>query len=140
MSAAVSSSVVSDAIRQSLESSSWIRKMFEEGARLKALHGEANVFDFSLGNPILDPPQAFHTALIDVLQHPTPGMHRYIPNAGLPEARGYVASELAAATGLPYTAQHIVMTVGAAGAVNIVLKALLNPGDEIVTFTPYFVE
>ncbi len=133
-------SVVSDAVRQSLESSSWIRKMFEEGARLKALHGEANVLDFSLGNPILDPPPAFHAALIDLLSHPVPGMHRYIPNAGLPEARGYVAAELAQATGLPYAAQHVVMTVGAAGAVNIVLKALLNPGDEVVTFTPYFVE
>jgi aspartate aminotransferase len=133
-------SVVSDAVRQSLEGSSWIRKMFEEGARLKGLHGEANVFDFSLGNPILDPPPALHAALIDLLSHPTPGMHRYIPNAGLPEARAFVAAELAAATGLPYLAQQVVMTVGAAGAVNIVLKALLNPGDEVVTFTPYFVE
>jgi aspartate aminotransferase len=133
-------SVVSDAVRTSLEGSSWIRKMFEEGARLKALHGADNVFDFSLGNPILDPPPAFHAALIDLLSHPAPGMHRYIPNAGLPEARSYVAAELAAATGLAYAAQHIVMTVGAAGAVNIVLKTLLDPGDEVVTFAPYFVE
>jgi aspartate aminotransferase len=137
---AAPASVVSDAIRQSLEGASWIRRMFEEGARLKALHGEANVFDFSLGNPILDPPPAFRATLIDLLSHPTPGMHRYIPNAGLPEARAFVAGQLAEATGLPYAAQHVIMTVGAAGAVNIALKALLNPGDEVVTFTPYFVE
>jgi aspartate aminotransferase len=135
-----SGSVVSDSIRQSLEGASWIRKMFEEGARLKALHGDANVFDFSLGNPILDPPPAFGKTLIDLLSHPTPGMHRYIPNAGLPEARAYVAAHLAESTGLPYTAQNVIMTVGAAGAVNIALKALLNPGDEVIAFTPYFVE
>ena len=137
---AASASVVSAAIRQSLDGASWIRRMFEEGARLKALHGDANVYDFSLGNPILDPPPALRATLIDLLSHPSPGMHRYIPNAGLPEARAFVAEHLARATGLPYTAQHVVMTVGAAGAVNIALKALLNPGDEVVAFTPYFVE
>jgi len=132
--------IVSEVMRKSIEESSWIRKMFEEGARLKAQHGADNVFDFSLGNPILEPPAKFHEETIKLLQHPTPGMHRYIPNAGLAETRDYVARELKANTGLPYTAQHIVMSCGAGGGLNIVLKALLNPGDEVVTLTPYFVE
>ncbi|HKI97736.1 MAG TPA: pyridoxal phosphate-dependent aminotransferase [bacterium] len=132
--------VVADAIRSSLERSSWIRKMFEEGAQLKAQYGAENVYDFSLGNPILEPPPEVQEALRDLLTNPAPGLHRYIPNAGLPEVRAYVAAELAQATGLPYEARHIVLTCGAAGAVNIALKALLNPGDEVVTFTPYFVE
>jgi aspartate aminotransferase len=133
-------SVVASALRESLERSSWIRRMFEEGARLKAQHGAENVFDFSLGNPILEPPPEVHAALRDLLEQPAAGLHRYIPNAGLPEVRAFVAEELAQATGLPYAAQHVVLTCGAAGAVNIALKALLDPGDEVVTFAPYFVE
>ena len=133
-------SVVADAVRASLERSSWIRRMFEEGARLKAEHGADNVFDFSLGNPILEPPQQVHDALRGLLAAPAPGLHRYIPNAGLPDVRRFVAEELAAEMGVPYRAEHIILTCGAAGAVNIALKALLNPGDEVVTFTPYFVE
>ncbi len=132
--------IVADAVRESLERSSWIRKMFEEGARLKAEHGVENVCDFSLGNPILDPPPEVNQALRSLLENPVPGMHRYIPNAGLEEVRAYLAGEISAATGLEYGAHHIVITCGAAGAVNTALKALLNPGDEVVTFSPYFVE
>ncbi|MCZ6473067.1 MAG: aminotransferase class I/II-fold pyridoxal phosphate-dependent enzyme, partial [SAR324 cluster bacterium] len=132
--------IISDAMRQSIEGSSWIRRMFEEGARLKAELGAENVFDFSLGNPILEPPPAFHEALRKLLSDPPPGLHRYIPNAGLPEVRRYVAEQLGTATGLPYGEQQVVMTCGAAGGVNIVCKALLNPGDEVVAFAPYFVE
>jgi len=138
--ASTSKAIVADAVRGSLERSSWIRKMFEEGARLKAEHGAENVFDFSLGNPILEPPPEVQEALRGLLTDPQPGLHRYIPNAGLPEVRSFIAGELGGATGLPYTAGHIVLSCGAAGAVNCVLKALLNPGDEVVTFTPYFVE
>jgi len=138
--AARSPAVVADSVRTSLERSSWIRKMFEEGARLKAEHGAEHVYDFSLGNPILEPPAAVREALRALVADPPPGAHRYIPNAGLPNVRAHVAAELVAATGLPYTAEHVVMTCGAAGAVNIALKALLNPGDEVVTFAPYFVE
>ncbi|HUJ75460.1 MAG TPA: aminotransferase class I/II-fold pyridoxal phosphate-dependent enzyme, partial [bacterium] len=132
--------LVSASVRKTLEESSWIRRMFEEGMRLKALHGADKVFDFSLGNPPLEPPPQFHRVLLDLLQHPEPGMHRYIPNAGLPAVRAHVAGTLQEATGLPYTGQHVVMTCGAAGAVNITLKALLDPGDEVIAFTPYFVE
>ncbi|MBI3993049.1 MAG: pyridoxal phosphate-dependent aminotransferase, partial [Candidatus Lambdaproteobacteria bacterium] len=134
------SHLIADAVEASLTRSSWIRQMFEEGARLKAQHGEANVFDFSLGNPIAPPPAAVDEALQAVLREAGAGLHRYLPNAGLPEARAHVAGELAAATGLPYGPEHVVMTCGAAGALNIVLKAVLNPGDEVIALAPYFVE
>ena len=133
-------SVIADSMRKAIEGSSWIRRMFEEGAQLKAQLGAENVFDFSLGNPILEPPARFHESLRELLSNPPPGMHRYIPNPGLPEVRAYIAEELAAETGLGYQAGQVVVTCGAAGAVNITLKALLNPGDEVITFTPYFVE
>ena len=134
------SHIVSEDLRNSLERSSWIRQMFEEGARLKAEHGEENVYDFSLGNPILEPPPEVRQALRELLDDPTPGRHRYIPNPGLPEVRAYVAGELAAATGMDYQSGHVIMTTGAGGALNVALKALLNPGDEVVTLTPFFVE
>jgi len=133
-------SVVAKAMYASIEKSSWIRKMFEEGARLKAEHGADNVFDFSLGNPILEPPEQVRAELIALLNEPPSGAHRYPPNAGLPEVRAYVAGELKAATGLDYAAGNVVMTCGAAGGLNIVCKALLNPGDEILSPAPYFVE
>jgi aspartate aminotransferase len=132
--------VVAEAVRNSLERASWIRRMFEEGARLKAEFGPENVFDFSLGNPILEPPPEVHQALRSLLADPAPGLHRYLPNAGLPEVRAYIAASLAGATGLPFTPEQVVITCGAGGALNVLLKALLNPGDEVVTFAPYFVE
>ena len=132
--------IVASGLRASIERSSWIRRMFEEGARMKAEHGAENVFDFSLGNPILEPPEEVREALLGLLRNPTPGMHRYIPNPGLPEVRAFVAGQLAEATGLDYRPDGVVLTCGAAGALNIVLKALLNPGDEVVAFAPYFVE
>lgn len=132
--------IVSDVMRQSIEGSSWIRRMFEEGARLKAQVGAENVFDLSLGNPLLEPPEGFKAALRALIDDPAPGRHRYIPNAGLPETRAFVAEELRAATGLAYTGEQIVMTVGAAGGLNIALKALLNPGDEVLVPAPYFPE
>lgn len=134
------SAIVSQSLQQSMERASWIRRMFEEGARLKAEHGEDQVHDFSLGNPILEPPPGVHAALRELLEQAPAGMHRYPPNAGLVSAREFVAGELREATGQDYGPQHVVMTCGAAGGLNIALKALLNPGDEVVTFAPYFVE
>jgi aspartate aminotransferase len=127
-------------IKHYMESASWIRGMFEEGIRLKHQYGEDNVFDFSLGNPVLEPPPAFHAALRDLLEHPQPGMHRYMPNVGYPETRAAVAAQLTKETGMPFTAEHIVMCVGAAAGINVVLKTLLDPGDEVLFFAPYFVE
>ena len=131
---------VSNKIRGLLEQGSWIRRMFEEGIELKQKFGEDNVFDLSLGNPILEPPDEFFAELRRIVEDPSPGMHRYMPNAGYPETRAAVAAQLAEETGLGFTAEELVMTCGAGGALNVVLKTLLDPGDEVVIFAPYFVE
>lgn len=127
-------------IEAGLARSSWIRKMFEEGARLKAEHGADNVYDFTLGNPNLEPPEEFQKSLLDAVQSTEAGMHGYMPNAGYPFVRNAIAEYLAQEHGLSITAQEIVMTCGAAGALNVVLKTLLDPGDEVLCPKPYFVE
>lgn len=119
---------------------SWIRKMFEEGAALKRQFGEQNVFDLSIGNPIMEPPPRFREELRKLAEHPLPGMHRYMENAGYVETRAAVATQLSLESGLKFTANEIVMTCGAAGALNVVLKTILNPGDEVIIFAPYFPE
>ncbi len=119
---------------------SWIRKMFEEGLRLKAIHGEYNVYDYTLGNPYVDPPEAFFQALEQVVGDRKRLAHAYMQNSGLPATRERIAAELARETGRPYTVNHVVMTVGAAGAMNVALKSLLEPGDEVLVIAPYFPE
>ena len=114
--------------------------MFEEGTRLKALHGAENVFDFSLGNPILEPPQEVHIELLNLLNNPQSGMHRYMPNAGFPETCEYVAGIMRRETGYLFESEDVVMCVGAGGGLNVVFKALLEPGDEVLTLAPFFVE
>jgi aspartate aminotransferase len=131
---------VAQKISAIMSQSSWIRKMFEEGARLKSLHGADNVFDFSLGNPNLAPPEKFHEALRDAVTACGLGDHCYMPQAGYPLACGAVADYLSAEQGVAIEAADIVMTCGAAGALNIILKALLDPGDEVIVPTPCFVE
>jgi aspartate aminotransferase len=131
---------VSRSITEAIGHSSWIRRMFEEGLRLKAERGEQNVFDFSLGNPDLEPPPALLSALRRVVDENRPRSHAYMPNAGYPEVRAEIARRFREATGLPYTADHIIMTVGAAGALNATLKALLDPGDEVLLLAPFFAE
>jgi aspartate aminotransferase len=131
---------IAQKIKHYMESASWIRGMFEEGIRLKQRYGGDNVFDLSLGNPVMEPPPAFHATLRQLLQDPAPGMHRYMPNAGFAATRTAVAAQLAKETGVAFTAEHIVMCVGAAAGINVVLKALLDPGDEVIFFSPYFVE
>jgi aspartate aminotransferase len=123
-----------------MSKSSWIRKMFEEGGRLKAIHGAENVYDFSLGNPNLDPPEAFKTILKTLLDQETPGCHGYMPNTGYPEVRKAVADYLREEQGVSISAAEIIMTCGAAGGLNVILKAIIDPGDEILTPTPHFVE
>src|SRR5919109_1664003 len=131
---------IAQKVRQYMQAASWIRAMFEEGLRLKQQYGEDNVYDFSLGNPVAEPPTQFYEALQYLAQHPRPGMHRYMPNVGYPETRAAIAAQLTEETGVPFTEQHVVMVVGAAGGLNVVLKTLLDPGDEVVIFAPYFVE
>lgn len=131
---------ISTYIAEHLERGSWIRKLFEEGSRLKSLYGSDSVYDFSLGNPIVEPPASFQTALAKVVLEEKEGKHRYIPNQGLPEARAKVADFLNGRFGTDMTSDTVVMSVGAGGALNVVFKSILNPGDEVILFTPYFVE
>jgi aspartate aminotransferase len=119
---------------------SWIRRMFEEGAQLKERHGPENVSDLSLGNPVTEPPAEFHRELKQLVENPPAGMHRYMANAGYAETRAAVAAQLSLETGIRFTLDDIVMTCGAAGALNVVLKAVLNQGDEVIIFAPYFPE
>ena len=123
-----------------IKRSSWIRAMFEAGGKLKAEFGEENVYDFSLGNPYPEPPESFYQSLAKHAADRTPGAHGYMANAGYPDVRTKVADHLNRRTGLALTADHVVMTVGAAGALNIVFKALLDPGAEVLVPAPYFVE
>ena len=123
-----------------IANSSWIRKMFEEGERLRKELGADQVYDFTLGNPDVEPPAAFHAELLKLAQAPLAGMHRYMNNAGYAETRGAVAKALAVASDLPVAAGQVVMTCGAGGALNVVLKTILNPGDQVIILTPFFVE
>jgi aspartate aminotransferase len=114
--------------------------MFEDGIVLTQRFGPENVFDMSLGNPVMEPPPAFREELRRLVNEPPPGMHRYMPNAGYPETRAAVADQLSRETGLKFTLHEIVMTCGAGGALNVVFRTILNPGDEVIVFAPYFVE
>jgi aspartate aminotransferase len=131
---------MSEYVRQQMVQGSWIRRMFEEGAALKALHGVDKVCDLSLGNPIVEPPPEFKAELRRLVESPLPGMHRYMANAGYEETRAAVAAELERETGVPMSARDVCMTCGASGAMNSVLKTLLDPGDEVIVLAPYFVE
>jgi aspartate aminotransferase len=130
--------IVSETIRKQIESASWIRRMFEEGIRMKAERGEENIFDFTLGNPTEDPPEAVQAALRKLADENAPGMHGYMPNAGFPVVRQKLAQSLERDTGVPFAENNILMTVGCAGAMNTVFKALLNPGDEVIVPMPCF--
>ncbi len=120
--------------------SSWIRKMFEEGAKLKAEYGADNIFDFSLGNPDLPPPDKFFDTLKELATSTAPGVHKYMPNAGYPFVREKLAEKVSSEQGVTIDQNELVMTCGAAGALNVVLKSILNPGDEVILLSPYFVE
>ncbi len=131
---------ISKKIASMITKSSWIRKMFEEGARLRAEHGADNVFDFSLGNPNLKPPEEFRKALIEVANASGGRDHAYMPNTGYPYVRKSVADYLSAEQEAQISENEIIMTCGAAGGLNIILKAILDSGDEVITPAPYFVE
>lgn len=131
---------VSEKIVEFSKKSSWIRKMFEEGARLKKEHGPQNVFDFSLGNPNLDPTKMVKNAMVEAAKDDTSGVHAYMPNAGLPATRAAVAAKIREDEGIAIDESHVVMTVGAGGALNVIFKTILNPGDEVIVPKPFFVE
>lgn len=131
---------IAEKIAACLERSSWIRKMFEEGERLRSIHGADKVFDFTLGNPTVEPPPRFREELLELARHPFPGMHRYMNNAGYDETRNAVAETLSNAAGMNIPGSRVIMTCGAGGALNVALKTILNPGEEVIILVPYFVE
>lgn len=131
---------ISSRVQKSMEQGSWIRRMFEEGVSLKQRYGEERIFDLSLGNPVMEPPVEFQQELKKLVENPRPGMHRYMENAGYPETRAAVAEQLSLEMDVNFTMNDIVMTCGAAGALNVVLKTILNPGEEVIIFAPYFPE
>jgi aspartate aminotransferase len=131
---------VSKSISESMKSSSWIRAMFEESERLKKEFGPENIFDFTLGNPVAEPPKVLKEELARIATSEIKGMHRYMTNSGYVEVREEIAQFYREKTGLAFTSDHIIMTVGAAGGINVALKALLDPGDEVIVPCPYFVE
>jgi aspartate aminotransferase len=123
-----------------MELGSWIRRMFEEGIAMKKQFGEENIYDLSLGNPVMEPPPEFKREIKRLADHPYKGMHGYMVNAGYPETRAAVAAELKKETGINLTEKDIIMSVGAAGAINVALKTILDPGDEVIVFIPWFVD
>ncbi|OGR16096.1 MAG: aspartate aminotransferase [Desulfobacterales bacterium GWB2_56_26] len=131
---------VSEKMQLFATKSSWIRKMFEEGARMKATHGAGNVFDFSLGNPDAPPPPQYNEVIQEIVRDTSPGVHAYMPNGGYPWVREAIAARMSAEQGVTISHGDMLMTCGAAGGLNITLKALLNPGDEVIILAPYFVE
>lgn len=131
---------ISQKVQGFMEKASWIRRMFEEGARLMKEFGPENVFDFSLGNPNLAPPEIFFDTLAAVATERSPDLHGYMSNAGFQQTRDAVAEYLSAEHGLELFGQHVVMTCGAGGALNVVLKTLVDAGEEVIVPAPYFVE
>jgi aspartate aminotransferase len=131
---------IAHAVKEALSSSSMIRKMFEEGNELKKKHGSGAVFDFSIGNPDLDPPPAFHRVFAALAAEDKKGSHGYMPNAGFPEVREALAKKASREQGCTIPPSHIIMAVGAAGGLNVVFKSILNPGDEVIVSKPYFME
>ena len=131
---------IANHIKSKISGSSWIRKMFEEGARLKAEYGAENVFDFSLGNPNLEPPEKFKKVLKNTVMSLAGTDHGYMPNTGYPHVRKSVAEYLCEEEQVQISENDVIMTCGAAGALNVILKAILDPGDEVITPAPYFVE
>jgi aspartate aminotransferase len=131
---------VSKKVHSFISQSSWIRKMFEEGIRLKKEFGPENVFDFSLGNPNVAPPGRFRETLMQIAGEDTPGIHGYMSNAGFQETREAVAQTITREHGISLGAEHVVMTCGAAGALNVLFKVLLDPDDEVLVPTPCFME
>ncbi len=133
--------MISEKMSVMVKNSSITRAMFEEGKRLAAIHGKENVFDFSLGNPSVVPPASVREAVIDIITHEDTNMvHGYMNNSGYEDVREQIADFLNKHHGTSFHAGNILMTVGAAGGLNVILKTLINPGEEIITFAPFFGE
>jgi aspartate aminotransferase len=131
---------IADVIKNALSSSSMIRKMFEEGMQLKKQHGADKVFDFSLGNPDIEPPEAFHEIFVKLAREDEKGSHGYMPNAGFPFVREALAKKISREQNVDIDGSHVIMTAGAAGGLNTVFRTICNPGDEIIVTRPFFME
>ncbi|MFW5769442.1 MAG: pyridoxal phosphate-dependent aminotransferase, partial [Spirochaetota bacterium] len=131
---------ISARVAEMMERSSWIRKMFETGAQLKAEYGADKVYDFSLGNPDADPPELFFDILKKTAAENEAGVHAYMPNAGLAEVRERIASYVSEEQKVEVPADRIVMSCGAGGGMNVVLKSILSHGEEVLVTTPFFME
>jgi len=131
---------IAENIKNALTSSSMIRKMFEEGLELKKQYGADKVFDFSLGNPDVDPPKAFHDMFVKFAQEDEKGSHGYMPNGGYPYVREALAKKVSREQKVNVDGSFIVMSAGAAGGLNAVFKTICNPGDEVIVSRPYFME
>lgn len=132
--------MLSEYVVNSLKKSSGIRAMFEEGITLKAKYGAENVYDFSLGNPDPPPPKKVQEILQALVAENGAGLHSYMSNAGYTDVRESIAAHINKTDGTALAAENIIMTVGAGGGLNVALKAILNPGEEVIVFSPYFVE
>jgi aspartate aminotransferase len=132
--------MLAEYIAKKMSGSSWIRAMFEEGEKLRKQYGADKVYDFSLGNPDLEPPEGTIQVLRNLVNSNEPNMHKYMSNAGYPDVRAKLAAHIRQESGVPLSEKHIIMTCGAAGGLNVVLKAILNPGEEVIVFSPFFVE
>ena len=133
--------MISNKMQEQIQSSSVIRAMFEEGKRLAGIHGAENVFDFSLGNPNVEPPEEVNQAIIEILKTEKPmGIHGYMNNSGYEDVRAAIAQSINDKFDTTFTHNNILMTVGAAGGLNVIFKTLLNPHDEVITFAPFFGE
>ncbi|MBN1190039.1 MAG: pyridoxal phosphate-dependent aminotransferase [Dehalococcoidales bacterium] len=131
---------ISEKAKKGIIAGAYIRRMFEEGIALKKVYGDDNVFDYSIGNPLMEPPAAFKGEIKRLAEYPVSGMHRYMENAGYNDTRAAVAEQLQEETGIKYSMNEVVMAAGAAGALNITFKALLNPGEEVICFAPHYFE
>ncbi len=131
--------MIANHIREKMQSGSWIRDMFEKGAELKKIYGDDMVFDLTLGNPDVPAPDEVNRAIIARASMGN-NIHGYMSNAGYPEIRSLIADMEAKRSGVPVTMENVTMCVGAAGGLNCVFKAILNPGDEVLVQAPYFVQ
>ncbi len=132
--------MISERIKNQISKSSMVRQMFEKAEQLKNELGADAVCDFSLGNPIVEPPQEFFEGIASILKEHKAGNHRYMINAGLLSTRELIAERLTAEHGIKFGPEHIIMTCGAGGALNVLFKALLNDTETVITFAPYFME
>ena len=133
--------MISNKMKSLVSNSSTIRAMFEEGKRLSEIYGDDNVFDYSIGNPNVEPPESIKNVISEILNEERPNfIHGYMNNSGYEDVRATISTFLNKKYDLTLSANNIVMTCGAAGGLNIILKSILNPEDEVITFAPYFGE